>query len=645
MRLRFILSIFAALCFGAVVSAQQVVTMGPGGSRFLSGQITVTVSGGRVSFSDGTFVFGISTPTSEPLDRVALTFFGGDAWNTWGVYPAPGPGAIIPEGATHVTFIAYNYYRAVTQSGTWGGVQNLRSPIMTVPIVPQVPQSVTVTPTSAEIGSSGSVLFTAAGAETSYEWQSSGGPGSLSALTGEDVVFLPPGQGTFTIEVRAVADETHLASPWASAVVVVGNPKTVTVPIPANSGQYPVIWSVYQLPSGGGDAVGMDTITMNPGDPALIKSYASFPLGDGVPVHVSWKIDHVEWDGIADVWRYAPGGAHNSNPTSQLPGGTGGTGGSGAPGVLIPPPVVGPSGPVPSGEPTGTPASGPVSSGTMWVTGGGSGGSAEYTGPTDSTFREGITKLERQLIDANASLREIAGRESGEGEPQPDGSGIAGDASALADGAAGWIPAGMSSGGPAPATTDYSSSDIWLVSLPLPVGGPLNLNFDPAAHPFFSALARFVRSLLVWVATIGLVLGLVVNTDKALAAICSVPSTTAGPTSVLGTGSSIPVALIKAGLIVAALALAIPALYAVFNSDVGGVGLLARLLSNPVNEAVGDAGASGGWLVAFREGVRLANFFVPIDYIFLCFGTWWFHKITSVTAIVTVSTYIRAVGA
>ena len=495
-------------------------------------------------------------------------------------------------------------------------------------------QAVTISPTSAEISPGGSGQFTASGGNTTYEWRVTGDTGLV--VDGGTATFTPPGDGTYTVEVRATENATYAASPWVQAVVTVGYRKTVTIPFPANDTEWVITWYVYQIPTPAGD---MDTIVSNPGDGPLIKSYSDFPHGDDVAVNVSYSIDHIEWHGISEVWKYVPGGRYNSNSTNVTPSSQGVSQPSQP---LQPPPVVAPSGSLPTGEPSGTPSKGPSSSGTTWVTGGNAGGSGDYTGPTDSTFREGITKLEKQLIDANKHLEKMVGRE---GEEMPDGSSIGPDADALGASGNGLIPGAMSAGGGAPATIQPTASTIWQVSLPLPGGSVLNLNFDPVAHPFFSALARFVRSLIVWCTTLALVIGLVVNTDKALAAICSVPSTTAGTTSVLGTGTSIAPALIKAGVIVAAIALAIPALYAVFLSDVGGVSLLGTLLSNPVNSAANAAAASGHWVTAITEGIRLANFFVPIDYILVCLATWWFHKVTAVTTIVIVSVKIRATAA
>jgi len=186
------------------------------------------------------------------------------------------------------------------------------------------------------------------------------------------------------------------------------------------------------------------------------------------------------------------------------------------------------------------------------------------------------------------------------------------------------------------------ASSNFNVSLPLSGGGQFIGSLDPRLHSFTSGLASFVKALLVLISTGFLYAALVKSNDHALLVITCSQGTTAGTTDVLGTGSSIPTALVKAGIITAIIFAAVPLIYSAIVGNVNGISIMGAIFTNPVNAAVTAAGGSAGsWMVAFNDGVRLANGFIPIDHGLACIISYYVHKQTVQSILLGISSGLR----
>lgn len=445
-------------------------------------------------------------------------------------------------------------------------------------IVPLGPvQTVTVSPTAAQLALNGNVLLTASGAMTSYQWQSSAGPASLSALTGPSVVFTPPNQGTFTVEVRAVEGPGYGASPWVQSVILVGNPKTVTVPFPANNTDFAVTWWVSQDNAENGV---MDSFLSNPGDNARIKSYNQFPLGDTVPVNVWYTVVDVAYDHIRQIWTYEPGGTYNSNSNSATPGDA----------VQVAPPLVAtPAGPPPSqtqpspntGGASGS--TGTSSSGSVWKTTGNAGaGGSVYTGPTDATFREGIGKLEKQLLDANSTLREMRDSSGGMGKLEEVADANPTLATMQGEGAT----AGQAAGDSIPTVAQpglvsvSGAAPSFIITFPAVMGGGV-VDLNPFRSDRFGGVISWFRAATAWAVIVSFGLWASMQVKDWVKGVSVIRQATGN--AVLGGTGGQATALVAAGIITVAVSVFLVALIGWLGGDFAIPAILSRLFQNPTS--------------------------------------------------------------
>lgn len=343
-------------------------------------------------------------------------------------------------------------------------------------------QTVFISPTSAGIGVNGSIQFQASGGQTEYEWRViPAGPDMQGVGQLRTVTF--PEEGTFSVQVRAIAGAGYAASQWATAIISVGEGKQVQINIPTNNSQFPVKWTVWQglmTP-----ANTMHEVTMAPGQQGYSLSFGpeQMPLGQDVPVQVAaWIYADAEWIEDSQTWQYKPGADPIEGPTTEVT--------PEAPNPQQPKPPIQPIAPTPpSGPPPSStpPTTGQGPTGSVWRSQAPTPG-AMYTGPTDSTFREGVGKLEKQLTEINEQkeLKDLADKNPPLEQMQSTGS-------VAAEEAAGLIP---SVAQPAPPPVITTTPDFTFTFPPIMGGASVDLN--PFRADRFGPLMAWFRSAVGW---------------------------------------------------------------------------------------------------------------------------------------------------
>jgi predicted nucleic acid-binding Zn-ribbon protein len=185
---------------------------------------------------------------------------------------------------------------------------------------------------------------------------------------------------------------------------------------------------------------------------------------------------------------------------------------------------------------------------------------------------------------------------------------------------------------PSAANFGTPSNDFYKVT-----HGNRTFNLNPLADPRLSPIAAFARSLAVWAVCFVFLGVLVKNCSWLLESVSSAQTTTAGPTTIAGFGSSYPAGVIKAAACVTLIMALIPLSYAAFTGLLAGFDPTSIISINPFSSALEAAGNS----IFAAEGLKLLNQFLPLDLCVIATVTALIHKFTVQSLSIALSTAFR----